>query len=141
MQCIECFQEMKILDLHKDLWIYGQNNQIAKYKSWGHDPIWYFSCLCRKFTELRALLFLSSSTQTSQNQEIYPKMPMFEQLKKQVPVNFDPSLERSWYELFGIIKAHGPKYQPPSSTPYYVFSKDAILESVPSISSDVLGLY
>ena len=50
--------------------------------------------------------------------EIYPKMPMFEQLKKQVPVNskkFDPSLERSWYELYRIIKAHGPKNQPPSS--------------------------
>ena len=29
--------------------------------------------------------------------------------------NFDPSLERSWYELFRIIKAHGPKNQPPSS--------------------------
>ena len=28
---------------------------------------------------------------------------------------FDPSLERSWYELFGIIKAYGPKNQPPSS--------------------------
>jgi hypothetical protein len=31
--------------------------------------------------------------------EIYPRMPMFEQLKKQVPVNskkiFDPTLERS----------------------------------------------
>ena len=25
---------------------------------------------------------------------------------------FDHSLERSWYELFGIIKAHGPKNQP-----------------------------
>ena len=25
------------------------------------------------------------------------------------------ALERSWYELFGIIKAHGPKIQPPSS--------------------------
>ena len=28
---------------------------------------------------------------------------------------FDPSLERSWYEIFGIIEAHGPKNQPPSS--------------------------
>ena len=43
--------------------------------------------------------------------EIYLKMLMFEQLKKQVPVN--PSLERSWYERFGIIKAHGQKNQPP----------------------------
>ena len=81
--------------LGKDLWIYGQNTQIAKYivgglknpysftdtqyfldvfikvfsyayKWWGHDSIWYFSCLYRKFSELRALLF-QSSTQTSQN--------------------------------------------------------------------------
>ena len=42
------------------------------YKSWGHDPIWYFSCLCRKFSELRALLFLSS-TQTSQNLKFIQK--------------------------------------------------------------------
>ena len=41
-------------------------------KSWGHDPIWYFSCLCRKFRELRALLFLSS-TQTRQNLKFIPK--------------------------------------------------------------------
>ena len=72
--------------LHKDLWIYGQNTQIVKYiaggtqnpysftntqyvldfffgelffyeyKSWGHDPIWHFSCLRRKFSELRTLI-------------------------------------------------------------------------------------
>ena len=42
--------------------------------------------------------------------EIYPKMPMFE-----LKTIFDPSLERSWYELFGIIKAYGPKNQTPSS--------------------------
>ena len=43
-------------------------------------------------------------------------------------------------QFFGIIKAHGPKNQPPSSpqrgvilAPYYVFSKDAIFGSVPSI--------
>ena len=28
-----------------------------EYISWGHDPIWYFSYYCRKFSELRALLF------------------------------------------------------------------------------------
>ena len=42
------------------------------YKSWGHDPIWYFSCLCRKFSELRALLFLIS-TPTSQNLKFIQK--------------------------------------------------------------------
>ena len=96
--------------LYKDLWIYGQNTQIAKYisrgdskpliallipnifliffmklffyayKSWGHDPIWYFSCLCRKFSELRALLFLSS-TQTSQNLKFIQKCPCLSSLK------------------------------------------------------------
>ena len=37
------------------------------YKSWEYDPIWYFSCLCRKSSEF-----------------------------------FDPWLEMSSYELFGI---------------------------------------
>ena len=50
------------------------------YKSWGHDPIWYFSCLCRKFSELRALLFLSS-TQTSQNLKFIKKCPCLSSLK------------------------------------------------------------
>ena len=50
------------------------------YKSWGHDPIWYFSCLCRKFSELRALLFLSS-TQTSQNMKFIQKCPCLSSLK------------------------------------------------------------
>ena len=50
------------------------------YKSWGHDPIWYFSCLCRKFSELRALLFLSS-TQTSQNLKFIQKCPCLSSLK------------------------------------------------------------
>ena len=62
--------------LTKDLWIYGQNTQIAKYIEGG----------------------------------LYPKMPMFEQLKKQVPVKSKK------------------------------ISKDAILGSVPSISSEVLAL-
>ena len=59
---------------------------------------------------------------------------------------FDPSLGRSWYDFFRTIRAHGPKHQPPVQprgvigAPYYVFSKDAILGSVPSISSVVLGL-
>jgi hypothetical protein len=35
---------------------------------------------------------------------------------KNSPVSSDikPPLERSWYELFWIIKAHGPKNQPPA---------------------------
>ena len=37
-----------------------------------HDPIWYFSCLCRKFSELRALLFLIS-TPNSQNLKFIQK--------------------------------------------------------------------
>ena len=44
------------------------------------DPIWYFSCLCRKFRELRALLFLSS-TQTSQNLKFIQKCPRLSSLK------------------------------------------------------------
>ena len=62
-------------------------------------------------------------------------MAMFEKLQKEV--------ERSQYELFRIIKAHGPKNQPPSSPgvylepPYYVFLKDKILGSVLYISSEV----
>ena len=50
------------------------------YKSWGHDPIWYYSCLCIKFSELRALLFLSS-TQTSQNLKFIQKCPCLSSLK------------------------------------------------------------
>ena len=47
------------------------------YKNWGHDTI---SCLCRKFSELRALLFLSS-TQTSQNLKFIKKCPCLSSLK------------------------------------------------------------
>ena len=50
------------------------------YKSWGHDSIWYFSCICRKFSELRALLFLSS-TQTRQNLKFIHKCPCLSSLK------------------------------------------------------------
>jgi hypothetical protein len=50
------------------------------YKSWGHDPIWYFSYLCRKFSELRALLFLSS-TQTSPDLKFIQKYPCLSSLK------------------------------------------------------------
>ena len=101
---------MKTIYLHKDLWIYGRNTQIVKYivlgdsktlpalripyiffnffneitfyayKSWGHDPVWYFSCLCRKLSELRALLFLSS-TQTSQNLKFIQKCLCLSSLK------------------------------------------------------------
>ena len=46
--------------------------------------------------------------------EIYPKMPMFEQLKKtsssKLKIFFE--LEIFWDEVFRIIKAHGPKNQP-----------------------------
>ena len=82
------------------------------YKSWGHDPIWYFSCICKKFSNLELCYFWALLKPGKS--EIYKEMPKFEQLKKQVPVNskkkkkFDPTLERSWYELFGIIKTHGP---------------------------------
>ena len=96
--------------LSKDLWRNGRSTQIAKYivgglknpysftdtqyfldflfmklffytyKSWVHDPIWYFSYLCRKFSELKASLFLSSS-QTSQNLKLIPKCPCLSSLK------------------------------------------------------------
>ena len=46
------------------------------YKSWGHDLIWYFSCLCRKFSELRALLFLSQP-----NLKFIQKCPCLSSLK------------------------------------------------------------
>ena len=72
-----------------------------------------FHVFFRKFSELYYSFAFLSSTQTSQNLQFIQKMPMFEQLKKQVPVNskffFDPSLESYWYELFGIIKGHGQK--------------------------------
>ena len=80
------------------------------------DPIWYFSCLCRKFSELKSFAF-SELYSKKPKSEIYPKMPKFEQLEKQVTELknvFGPSLERSWHELVGIRKAHGPKNQPPS---------------------------
>ena len=52
---------------------------------------------------------------------------MVEQLKKasssELKKIFDPSLERYWYEIFGIINAHGPKNQPPSSPPTLYFKK------------------
>ena len=76
-----------------------------------------FHVFVEKFSKLRALLFLSS-TQTSQNLKFIQKCPRLSDLKKsssELKTNFDPSLERSWYELFGIIKAHGPKNQPPYS--------------------------
>ena len=50
------------------------------YKSSGHDPTWYFSCLCRKFNELRVLLFLRS-TQISQNLKSIQKCPCLSSLK------------------------------------------------------------
>ena len=95
------------IGLSKNLWIYGLNTQIVKYivggtlktliallipniffmtlffyvyKSWGHDSIWYFSCFCRKVSELRALLFLSS-TQTSQNLKFIKKCQCLSSLK------------------------------------------------------------
>ena len=50
------------------------------YKSSGHDPTRYFSCLCRKFNELRVLLFLRS-TQISQNLKSIQKCPCLSSLK------------------------------------------------------------
>ena len=50
------------------------------YKTWGHDPIWYFSYLCRKFSELRVIVFLSS-TQSSQNLKFIKKCPCLSSLK------------------------------------------------------------
>ena len=64
-------------------WIFFMNLFFYAYKTWGHDPIWYFSCLC-EWTQSFAFSELYSNQTKS---EIYPKMPMFEQLKKQVPVN------------------------------------------------------
>ena len=61
-------------------WFFFMKLFFYAYKSWGHDPIWYFSCLCRKFSELRALLFLSS-TQTSQNLKFIQKCLCLSSLK------------------------------------------------------------
>jgi hypothetical protein len=100
------YQQQK-LELAKDLWIYGQNTQIVKYivgglknpysllisniflnflmklffyayKSWGHDPI-FMSLHKIQWTQSFAFSKLYSNQPKS---EIYPKMPMFEQLKK-----------------------------------------------------------
>ena len=79
-------------------WIFFIKVFIYAYKSWGQDPIWYFSCLCRKFSEQKCPCWAALKTSSSELITI-----------------FDPSLERSWYELFRIRKAHGPKNQPPSS--------------------------
>ena len=60
------------------------------------------------------LLFLSS-TQTSQNLKFIQKCPCLSSLKNKfqwTQNNFNPSLQRSWYELFIVIKAHGPKINP-----------------------------
>ena len=38
-------------------------------------------------------------------------MSMFEQLNE-LKINFNPSLDRSWCEIFKIIKDHGVKNQP-----------------------------
>ena len=76
---------------------------------------------------------------------------MFEQLKKQVPVNSKDFLTPHYLDMnfLGLKKlmvqkinphpAPGCNRSPPP--PYYVFSKDAILGSVPSISSKVLDLF
>ena len=106
------------------------------YESWGYYPIWYFSYLCKKFSELRAFHFLSS-TQTSQNLNLSKNAHDLSSLKNKFQWTqkfFDPSLERFWYGFFGILKAHGPKINP------HPAPKDAILGSVPSISSEVLDL-
>ena len=66
------------------------------------------------FVELIALLFLSS-TQTSKNLKFIQKCPCLSSLRtssRELKTIFDPSFERSWYELFSIIKAQGPKKNP-----------------------------
>ena len=50
------------------------------FKTWGHDTIWYFSCLCKKFIELRVIVFLSS-IQSSQNMKFIKKCPWLSSLK------------------------------------------------------------
>ena len=74
---------------------------------------------------------------------------MFEQLKKQVPVNskiFWPLIRKILIWTFWDYKSSWSKKPTPIQprgvigAPYYVFSKNAILGSVPSISSEVLGL-
>ena len=161
--------DILLVALLKDLWIYRQNTQIAKYivggtqkpnifliffmklffyayKSWGHDPIWYFSCLCRKFSELRALLFLSS-TQTSQNLKFIQKCPCLSSLKNKFQWTqkiFWPLIRKILIWTFWDYKSSWSKKSTPIQpwgaigAPYYVFSKDAILGSVPSISSEAL---
>ena len=56
-----------------------------------------FFCHCRKFSKLRALLFLSS-TQTSQNLKFIQKCPCLSSLNKsssELKNFFDPKVERS----------------------------------------------
>ena len=112
---------MMIVGWTKDLWINGQNTQFAKYivggtqKPYSFTDIQYFvdsfsmhtkaegmtqldisSCLCRKFSQLRALLFLSS-TQTSQNLKFIQKCPYFSNLKNKfqsTQKNFWPLIRR-----------------------------------------------
>ena len=68
------------------------------------------------------------------------KIAMFEQLNNQIlcwlKSKLDPSVERSWCELFKIIKGHGPKNPPKVWSwcpPQVVISKDKIFWSVSSI--------
>ena len=39
----------------------------------------------------------------------------YKAISSQLKRIFDPSLKKSWYELWGVIKDYGPKNQPPSS--------------------------
>ena len=91
------------------------------YKSWGHDPIWYFSCICRKFSELRALLFLRS-TQTSQNLKFIQKWPCLSSLKNKFQWTqkfFWPLIRKVLIWTFWDCKinphpAHGCNRSPPT---------------------------
>ena len=61
--------------------LFWNDFSMRAYKSCGQNPIWHFSCLCRKFSEFRALLFLSS-TRISQNLSFIKKCPYLNSWKK-----------------------------------------------------------
>ena len=79
------------------------------------DPIWYFLCLCRKFSKLRALLFLSS-TQTSQNLKFIQKCPCLSSLKNKfqwTQINFWPLIRKILLWTFWDYKSSWSKKSTP----------------------------
>ena len=103
------------------------------FKSWGHDPIWYFPCLCVQWT----LSFASSELYSNQSKYENPCMRSLKTSSSEPKIFL--SIFRSLYQLFRVIKDHGPKNQPPSSgigapPPHHVFSKDAIMVQFANIS-------